>query len=111
MNIITFPENPLTTSGLSILLHGVISLPDAMSYDNAFFFLSRLFSSQQTRPNSVDPDEMPHGAAFHLGFHCLPKYPCRGHQYRKVNGVIFKKNLPPILLNEHNGVSHNQSIC
>ena len=24
--------------------------------------------------NSVDPDEMPHDAAFHLGLHCLQKY-------------------------------------
>ena len=24
-------------------------------------------------PNIVDPDEMPHDAKFHLGFHCLPK--------------------------------------
>ena len=29
MDVITFP----TTSGLSILLHGVISLPDARPYD------------------------------------------------------------------------------
>ena len=33
MDVITFPENLLTTSGLSILLHSVISLPDATSYD------------------------------------------------------------------------------
>ena len=25
--------------------------------------------------NSADPDEMPPDAAFHLGFHWLPKYP------------------------------------
>ena len=24
------------------------------------------------------PDEMRHSAAFHLGLHCLPKYPFRG---------------------------------
>ena len=24
--------------------------------------------------NREDPDEMPHYAAFHLGFHCLPKH-------------------------------------
>ena len=23
--------------------------------------------------NSVDPDEMPHYVAFHLGLHCVPK--------------------------------------
>ena len=27
--------------------------------------------------NSADPDEMQHSAAFHLGLHCLPKYPFR----------------------------------
>ena len=37
MDVITFPENLLTTSGLSILLHGVISLPDATSYDKRYF--------------------------------------------------------------------------
>ena len=33
--------------------------------------------------NSVDPDEMQHYAAFHLGLHCLPKHPFRGFQYIK----------------------------
>ena len=33
MDVKTFPVNLLTTSGLSILLHGVISLLDATSYD------------------------------------------------------------------------------
>ena len=33
MDVITFPVNLYTTSGLSILLHGVILLPDATSYD------------------------------------------------------------------------------
>ena len=31
--------------------------------------------------NSADPDEMPYYAAFHLGLHCLPKYPFRGFLY------------------------------
>ena len=30
--------------------------------------------------NSADPDEMPHYAVFHLGLHCLPKYPFRVHK-------------------------------
>ena len=34
MDVITFPVNRKNTSGLQILLHGVISLPDATSYDN-----------------------------------------------------------------------------
>ena len=37
MDVITFPVNLLTTSGLSILLHGVISLPDVTSYDKRHF--------------------------------------------------------------------------
>ena len=28
--------------------------------------------------NRVDPNEMQHYAAFHLGLYCLPKYPFRG---------------------------------
>ena len=34
MDVILFPENLYATSGLLILLHGVISLPDVTSYDN-----------------------------------------------------------------------------
>ena len=33
--------------------------------------------------NSVDPDEMPHDAAFHLGLHRLSKYPFRGFRFTK----------------------------
>ena len=32
---------------------------------------------------SVDPDEMPHYGAFHLGLHCLPNYAFRSHLYIK----------------------------
>ena len=39
MDVITFP-----TSGLSILLHGVISLPDATSYDKEYYRHSELIS-------------------------------------------------------------------
>ena len=28
-----------------------------------------------TSAKSVDPDEMPHSVAFHLGLHCLQNYP------------------------------------
>ena len=36
-----------------------------------------------TLANSVNPDEMQHYAAFHLGLHCLPKYLFRSFQYSK----------------------------
>ena len=35
-----------------------------------FLFLKIVF----IMANCVDPDEMPHDAAFHLCLHCLPKY-------------------------------------
>ena len=38
MDVITFLEHLLTTSGSSILLHGVVSLPDATSYDKVDIF-------------------------------------------------------------------------
>ena len=37
MDVIKFLENLQTTSGLLILLHGVISLQDATSYDNVLY--------------------------------------------------------------------------
>ena len=41
MDVITIPENLLITSGLSILLHGIISLPDATSYDKRLCMLTK----------------------------------------------------------------------
>ena len=38
---------------------------------NIVFFCLKIFF---TLSNSVDPDEMQHYAAFHLGLHCLQKY-------------------------------------
>ena len=37
-------------------------------------------------PNSVDPDEMPHSVAFHLGLHCLPKHMFTGFHDTKSGG-------------------------
>ena len=33
--------------------------------------------------SSADPDEMQQCMTFHLGLHCLPKYPFRGFRYTK----------------------------
>ena len=38
-----------------------------ISKNIVFFFLLKIFF---TLTNSVDPDEMLHNAAFHLGLHC-----------------------------------------
>ena len=46
-----------------------------------FFFLKIFF----TFTNSVDPDEMQHFAAFHLGLHCVQKYSFRGFPNTKGN--------------------------
>ena len=47
--------------------------------------------------NSVDPDEMLHKVAFHLGLHCLPKYLFSGIQIEKglfqVLAIIISSNL------------------
>ena len=40
--------------------------------------LKTILYSFVTFTNSVDPDEMQHYAAFHLGLHCLQKYSFRG---------------------------------
>ena len=52
MDVITFPVNLKTTSGLSILLHGVILLPDATSYDKISYIIykiSNIFKSEDSR--------------------------------------------------------------
>ena len=46
---------------------------------NIVFCLNTIF----TFANSVDPDEMQHNAAFHLGIHCLQKYSFRVLTYTK----------------------------
>ena len=46
-----------------------------------------------TSAKSVDPDEMQHYAAFHLGLHCLPKNPFR------VSSIQWAKALP--IFNKH----------
>ena len=38
--------------------------------------------------NSLDPDEMPHNAAIHLGLHCLPTCTLRSIP---IKGLIFNK--------------------
>ena len=48
-------------------------------FNNCIFLSENLF----TFTNSVDPYEMQHYAAFHLGLHCLTKYPFRGFPYTK----------------------------
>ena len=40
-----FPENLKTTGGLSILMHGIISLPDGMSYDKNHVLLIKCSAS------------------------------------------------------------------
>ena len=57
---------------------------------NVFWSLGIVF----TFTNSVDPDEMPHFAAFHLGFHCFSKYLFRSFQlYKGLFRVIYPVNL------------------
>ena len=40
--------------------------------------------------NSAGPDEMPRCVAFHLGLHCLPKYPFSSFQYTMGYGFTIK---------------------
>ena len=44
MDVIKFLESLLTTSGLSILLHNIISLSDVTSYDKVDSNTDRLYS-------------------------------------------------------------------
>ena len=59
MDVITFPVNRLTTSGLQILLHCVISLPDATSYDKKECHMDKVSYKMECRNvRSMLLDEM-----------------------------------------------------
>ena len=49
MDIIGFPEYLYTVSGLSTLTHGVISLPDATSYDKHLYCFPSLMGRLKAR--------------------------------------------------------------
>ena len=63
----------ITTSGLSNILHGVISLPDATSYDNSVFASGVLCCLLITFANSLDPDQDGHykSSCLLLKWHCF----------------------------------------
>ena len=76
--------NPLYTNGFLFLVWcnelGIVHCTylgvSGYKFQNILmFFVWRHFL---TLTNSVDPDEMQHNAAFHLGLHCLRKYLFRG---------------------------------
>ena len=73
MDVITFPENRLTTSGLQILLHGVISLPDATPYDKIISHYKKVGYNinvlQQTACLVVNPITV---GNFAFLFNCTP---------------------------------------
>ena len=50
------------------------------------FFCLNIYA---TLSNSVDPDEMRHCAAFHLGLHCLQKYIFMG--FPEYRGLIWSR--------------------
>ena len=74
---------------LSIKLHAIKSGWSIVYMEGLQFMISKknfVFHSLKidfVLANSADPDEMPHYAAFHLGLHCLLKYPFRGFRSTK----------------------------
>ena len=56
-------------------------IPTCYNFPQNIVFLSRKIDFELA--NSVDPDEVLHYAACHLGLQCLPKYPFWGF------GIIF----------------------
>ena len=63
------------------MVHLYISRGDRLEFPNKIVFHS--LKIVFVLANSVDLDEMPHYAAFHLGLHCLSKYAFRSHYNTK----------------------------
>ena len=54
-----------------------------LSLKVVLFNLSKQWRTRWKAAWCADPDEMQHYAAFHLGLHCLPKYPFKVFQQTK----------------------------
>ena len=61
----------------SIYLHTIDSGWSIVYTEGSQPIISKLYCTLIVWANSAEPDEMPH-AIFHLGLHCLQKYPFRG---------------------------------
>ena len=48
--------------------------PEITCYNFKIIFLFLSLKIGFVLANSIDPNEMLHDVAFHLGLHCLPKY-------------------------------------
>ena len=83
--------SPLCTSGFFLLIGynklGFVhcSYLGVSDYNLNVFFCLKIFF---TFTSSVDPDEIAHYAAFHLGLHCLPKYPLSSFPNIRVKGRL-----------------------
>ena len=77
-------SNPVCMNGVFLLvgfnklgiIHCTYDIKKSKAINKIVFISLKIIS---TIANSVDPDVMPHYAAFHLGLNCLPKYAFR-HQ-------------------------------
>ena len=77
MDVITFPENRQTTSGLQILLHGVISLQDATSNDKRYKKTCFLMLSEELLCFEME-DSNATSTTSHVQFHV-----------QKCTGIVF----------------------
>ena len=81
---------------LSIKLHTVMSEWSIVDNEGSKVNISQKYCIVSLKidfaiANSVDPDEMQHYAAFHLGLHCLSKkYPFRGFLSSKGKSKIIR---------------------
>ena len=89
MESITLFFNPLYTTNRLFLLvrynklgivHCTFLWVSGYNLKKIVLFCLKIFF---TFTNSVDPDEMQHYAAFHMGLHCLQKYLFRVSQMQK----------------------------
>ena len=72
-------------------------------YKNIVLFGLKIFFNL----DSVDPDEMPHYAAFYLGLHCLLKNLLRDFPYTKDQNLLRNKLKMPLFIHSILRISLN----
>ena len=84
----------INIEGLEVVMSNIIM--SKFQYNNVVFLSLKIFF---VLTNSAAPDEMLHGAAFHLGLHCLQKHPFRSTPFLTLVMLnIFMYYTPPQFL-------------
>ena len=76
-NLVLFSKERSWYNNKVRMVHHLLYIDILKGHRLKFHFIRYCISFSELRNVSADPVEIMHYAAYHLGLHCLPKYPLR----------------------------------